>query len=88
MIELIKQAAAVATVATLLSESTIAAPLRDWLFKRKAWSLWYCPICLGFWIALPALWFGPVHYLAVVGFSHLFMLVTLKVYEMLDELNG
>ena len=88
MNEVIMQAAAVATLATLLSESTIATPVRGWLFKRMTWTLWYCPVCLGFWFALPSLWWGPVHYLAVVGISHIFMLVTLKVYEMLDELNG
>ena len=88
MTDVIMQAAAVATLATLLSESVIAAPVREWLFKQFAWQLWYCPICLGFWIAAPALWYGPVHYLAVVGISHIFMLVTLKVYEILDELNG
>lgn len=88
MIEIVKQAAAVAVLATLLSESTIATSLREWLHKRMAWQLWYCPICLGFWIALPTIYFGPIHYLTVVGVSHLFMLVTLKVYEILDELNG
>ena len=83
MIELIKHAAAVAVLATLISESKLFNPIR---LKFKA-PLLYCPICLSFWIASPALWFGPVHYLAVVGVSNVFMLVTLKVYDELDRLN-
>lgn len=87
MLEIIKQAAAVAVLATLLSESTIAAPIRDGLFKRFKTVLWFCPVCMGFWIALPSLYFGPIHYLTVVGVSHVFMLVTLHVYKELDRLN-
>jgi hypothetical protein len=87
MIEIVKQAAAVAVLATLLSESTLATPIRDWLFKKTESVLWFCPICLGFWIALPTIYYGPVHYLSVVGVSHLFMLITLHVYAELDKLN-
>lgn len=88
MIEIIKQAAAVAVLATLLSESTLTTPLRDWLFRKTKSVLWFCPVCLGFWIATPALYWGPLHYLTVVGVSHLFMLVTLHVYAELDKLQS
>lgn len=84
MVELIKYAAAIAVVATLVSESAILAPLRE----RLGYSLLYCPICLGFWFGLPVLLHGPLFYLAAVGISHIFMLVTLRVYAELDELNG
>jgi hypothetical protein len=84
MIELVKHSAAVAVLATLISESTLLAPVRE----KFKYPLLYCPICLAFWIALPALYFGPVHYLAVVGMSNVFMLVILKVYDEIEKLNG
>lgn len=84
MIELILaafyQSAAVGVVACLISESTIMAPIRN----RIGWYLLLCPICLGFWLAAPALLWGPLHYFAVVGFSNLWMLIILKVYESLE----
>lgn len=72
--------AAVGVVACLISESQIMAPIRD----KIGWSLFLCPICLGFWLALPALWKGILFYFAVVGFSNVWMLVILKVYESLE----
>ena len=84
MVELIKYAAAIAVVATLVSESAILAPLRE----RLGYSLLYCPICLGFWFGLPVLYFqGWLTYLAAVGLSHLFMLITLRVYAELDAIS-
>lgn len=83
MVELIKYAAAIAVVATLVSESAILSPIRD----RLGYSLLFCPICLGFWLGLPALLNGFLFYLAAVGMSHLFMLITLRVYAELDKLN-
>lgn len=83
MVELLKYAAAIAVVATLISESRLLAPVRE----RCKWQLLYCPICLGFWLGLPALLHGPLFYLAAVGASHIFMLITLKVYDELDRLN-
>lgn len=74
-------AAAVGVIACLISESKIAAPVRDFL----GWSLLQCPICLGFWIATPAFVRGPLFYFAVVGFSNVWMLVILHTYEALDR---
>jgi hypothetical protein len=73
-------AAAVAVIACLISESNIASPIRKWL----DWRVLYCPICLGFWIALPALVLGIWYYFLVVAVSNAWMLVILKVYEALD----
>lgn len=73
-------AAMVGVLACLISESNIAALLRNWL----GWRVLYCPICLGFWITLPFLVFGIWHYFLVVATSNVWMLVILKVYEALD----
>lgn len=76
--------AAVGVLSCLISESAIMAPIRN----RIGWSLLLCPICLGFWFALPALVLrGPLFYFAVVGFSNVWMLIILRVYESL-ELTG
>lgn len=84
MVEILRLAAAVAVLSTLVSESVILAPIREKLGFR----LLYCPICLGFWFGLPVIYtHGLVTYLATVGVSHLFMLVTLRVYVELDKLN-
>ena len=83
MVELIQYAAAIAVVATLVSESAILSPIRE----RLGFSLLYCPVCLGFWFGLPALMNGVLFYLAAVGMSHIFMLITLRVYAELDNLN-
>lgn len=83
MVELIQYAAAIAVTATLVSESAILGPIRD----RLGYSLLYCPVCLGFWFGLPVLYHGWLTYLAAVGLSHVFMLITLRVYAELDNLN-
>lgn len=75
---------AVGVIACLISESAIMAPIRD----RIGWSLLMCPICLGFWLALPSIVYGPLHYFAVVGFSNVWMLIILKVYESLEATGG
>ena len=76
----IAHAAAVGVLACLISESNVAATLRNWL----GWRVLYCPICLGFWLALPAFLYGWLHYFLVVAISNVWMLVILKVYEALD----
>jgi hypothetical protein len=73
--------AAVGVIACLISESEVAAPLRD----RFKWRVLLCPVCLGFWLATPALGHGPLYYLLVVGASNAWMLVILKVYESLES---
>jgi hypothetical protein len=73
--------AAVGVLSCLISESNIAAPIR----RRLGWQLLYCPICLGFWVALPAVTRGLIPYFATVAFSNVWMLVILKVYRELDE---
>lgn len=56
------------------------APIRD----KVGWSLLFCPICMGFWFAIPTLKFGLLFYFFVVGLSNLWMLIILKVYESLE----
>jgi len=79
----LQHAAAVGVLACLISESNIAAPVRD----RLGWRVLYCPICLGFWLALPAFVYGPLHYLFVVALSNVWMLIILKVYAELDAIG-
>jgi hypothetical protein len=79
----LQHAAAVGVVACLISESEIAATVRD----KLGWRILYCPICLGFWLALPAFVYGPLHYLFVVALSNVWMLVILKVYAELDAIG-
>ena len=74
--------AAVGVLSCLVSESTLFAPIRN---KLKNFHLIFCPICMGFWIAVPALWVGPLFYFAVVGFSNVWMLIILHTYEVLDR---
>jgi hypothetical protein len=80
MLEAFTHAAAVGVLACLISESNITSPVRNWL----GWQVLYCPICLGFWLALPTLLWGFSHYFLVVAMSNAWMLVILKVYEALD----
>jgi hypothetical protein len=80
----LQHAAAVGVIACLISESEIAAPIRD----KLGWRVLYCPICLGFWIAWPtAVIYGPSHYLFVIALSNVWMLVILKVYAELDAIG-
>jgi len=79
----LQHAAAVGVLACLISESEIASTIRD----RLQWRVLYCPICLGFWLALPSFWYGPLHYLFIVGLSNVWMLVILKVYAELDAIG-
>jgi len=73
--------APVAVLACLISESQLLSPIRH----KLNYPLLYCPICLGFWIALPVLaLYGPIQYLVTVAFSNLWMLIILKTYEALD----
>lgn len=65
----------------MISESKILAPVRDWL----RWPLLYCPVCMGFWLAVPALVVGLMFYFVVVGFSNVWMLIILHTYEALDR---
>jgi hypothetical protein len=74
--------AAVGVLSCLISESTLFAPVRK---KFKDFHLIFCPICMGFWFAIPALWIGPLFYFAVVAFSNVWMLVILHTYEALDR---
>lgn len=86
MIELILTAlycsAAVGVLSCLVSESVLLAPIRK---RFKNFHLIFCPVCMGFWFAAPALWKGPLFYFAVVGFSNVWMLIILHTYEALDR---
>jgi len=81
MMELLAQAATVGILATLISESKLFAKLRDWIY----WDLFYCPICLSFWIGAPYLYYGFQHYFLVLALANCWMLVVLKLYRELDE---
>jgi len=81
MIEAIYHSACVAVIATLISESVIMEPFRD-LFKTY---LVNCPVCLGFWLALPTVYWGFTHYFLVVALSNVWMLVILKLYSELEK---
>jgi hypothetical protein len=75
--------AAVGVISCLISESTLFSPIRE---RFKNYHLIFCPICMGFWIALPAMMVGgPLMYFAVVGFSNAWMLLILHTYEALDR---
>jgi len=79
----LQHAAAVGVIACLISESDIAATVRN----KIGWRILYCPICLGFWLAAPTIICGPLHYLFVVALSNVWMLVILKVYAELDAIG-
>ena len=75
--------AVVGVLACLISESKIALPVRAWL----GWPVLFCPVCLGFWLALPTLFFhfDPLFYFTVVGLSNVWMLIILHTYEAIDR---
>lgn len=73
--------AAVGVLACLMSESRIAMPIRTYL----GWQVLSCPICLGFWLAMPALSVGILFYFFVVGLSNAWMLIILHTYEAIDR---
>lgn len=81
MIDLLAQSACVAVLATLISESILLAKVRD----RFDTYLVNCPICLGFWFALPTFYFGFTHYFLVVAMSNAWMLVIVKLYNELEK---
>lgn len=81
MTQAIIHAAAVGVLACLISESVILSSIRN---KLNIYLL-ECPICLGFWLAAPSLYYGVLHYFLVVAFSNAWMLIILKVYETLDN---
>jgi hypothetical protein len=74
-------AAAVGVIACLISESTTMSPVRNYF----NYTLLFCPICLSFWIAIPALFIGLFHYFLVVAMSNIWMLLILKVYEAIER---
>ena len=80
----LQHAAAVGVIACLISESQVMATVRD----KIGWRILYCPICLGFWLAVPSLVYGLLHYLFVIALSNVWMLVILKVYAELDAIGG
>lgn len=84
MMDLLAQAAFVAVVSTLVSESMIMSRFRDYCDTY----LVNCPICMAFWLALPFMWFGFLHYFLVVAVANAWMLVILKVYTELESGNG
>lgn len=74
--------AAVGVLACLVSESTLFAPIRN---RLKNFQLIFCPICMSFWFAAPALLYGPLFYFAVTAFSNVWILLILHTYEALDR---
>jgi len=83
MLDLLARAAFVAVVATLISESMIMTPLRD---RVKSYFI-SCPICMGFWLALPNLYYGLNYYCLVVAVANAWMLLILKLYNELEKGN-
>jgi len=81
MSELLCIASAVGVLACLISESKLLAPIRESL----DWDLLYCPVCLGFWLAIPSLLWNWKAYFLVVALSNVVMLVVLKVYSELEK---
>ena len=83
MMDVLAQAACVAVIATLVSESMIMSPIRDYVDTYFV----HCPICMGIWLALPFAWNGFLHYFLVVATSNLWMLIILKLYNELEGSN-
>lgn len=83
MMDVLAQAACVAVISTLVSESMVMSRFRDSIDTYFV----HCPICMGIWLALPCLWFGPLHYFLVVATSNLWMLIILKLYNELEGSN-
>jgi hypothetical protein len=83
LVTLFNTSAAVGVVGCLISESNIAAPIRNYF----GYQLLFCPICMGFWLALPSLAWDWRAYFLVVAISNAWMLVILHVYEALDRAN-
>jgi hypothetical protein len=71
----------VAVMTCLITESDIAAPIREVV----GWKVLLCPICLGIWMALPSMYFGFLFYFLVVALSNVWMLVILNVYDNLER---
>lgn len=78
---LLEQSAAVAVIATIISESYLLTPI------RKLFESYYvnCPICMGIALAAPTLYYGVGHYFLVVALSNAWMLVILKLYNELER---
>lgn len=83
-LEYIEASAAIATLTMLLSRARITAPIRN---KLPDWTPIHCPVCLSFWIAAPAMYWGPVAYLATITFSNLFMFGIAKLYLAIDDMD-
>lgn len=81
MMDVLAQAACVAVIATLVSESMVMSPIRDYIDTYFV----HCPVCMGIWLAMPFAWYGFFHYFLVVAVSNLWMLIILKLY---NELEG
>ena len=81
LLTLFSESAAVGVIACLISESKITAPIRNYL----KWPVLFCPVCLGFWLAVPTLFVNPWHYFTVVGLSNVWMLIILHTYEAIDR---
>lgn len=76
--------AAVASLTMLLSRSKLFSPIRD---LCPEWTPIHCPVCLSFWCAALALYWGPIQYLATVTFTNLFMLGIAKLYLAVDDMD-
>jgi hypothetical protein len=81
MMELAAQAAFVAVVATFVSESFLMSRFRDYCDTY----LVNCPVCMAFWLSIPFVYYGFLHYFLVVAASNAWMLVILKVYAELEK---
>jgi hypothetical protein len=86
MLTALKIAAVVAVLSMLITVSKLFQPVRERLPDFNG--LFYCPICLGFWLAIPAFYLGIIEYFVVVALSNAWMLIIAKLYIELDMMNG
>jgi hypothetical protein len=83
-LNLINCASIVAVISTLITISTLFNKIRAWLPESE---VWYCPICLGIWVALPVtlLVSHIKYYFLIILLSNLFMLIIMKLYNELHS---
>lgn len=81
MVDALYHSAAVAVLATLITESSLFSTFRT----KLNWDLFYCPICISFWLAIPTLWYGGLHYFLTLALANVWMLVILNNYKLLGE---
>lgn len=75
---------AVGSISTLVSLAKITQPIRIKL--PYLGGLFWCPICLSYWIAIPFA-HSVTEYFAIQAISCVAILITIKTYLAMDELD-